>query len=330
MLLHACMNLCVCLAFDRETLQINSRLHERARVKVGMRRPWGPLSIGTPRLTVVRDGGQRQLIQMDEWRAVIAAHTIASPMLLSIPCAALTPMVCRAQRAAATGAQRRGRRCVTKFETRAAGGLIASTCVLIALLKLLRLFPTALRSPADQPSRPLPVGGSPWATANHIRSHAGTEGRCVTGRRSARAPPPRRRCRQPRCSAGRHRGPASGRGAGDLPGAQEGAAESCCSSVFGLIATALLRMPPKCASLASTWGGGDPPRLRQLTPSTQSNRPLPVQVKPGEHVRVVGQPRVLGEWDTGRAPKLELVEPQSDLWAGTVEGLVTGAPFPFK
>lgn len=55
-----------------------------------------------------------------------------------------------------------------------------------------------------------------------------------------------------------------------------------------------------------------------------------VQVKPGEHVRVVGQPRVLGEWDTGRAPKLELVEPQSDLWAGTVEGLVTGAPFPFK
>ena len=58
-------------------------------------------------------------------------------------------------------------------------------------------------------------------------------------------------------------------------------------------------------------------------------KPVP-QVKPGEHVRVVGQPRVLGEWDTGRAPKLDLVAPDSDLWAGTVEGLVTGAPFQFK
>lgn len=55
-----------------------------------------------------------------------------------------------------------------------------------------------------------------------------------------------------------------------------------------------------------------------------------MQVKPGEHVRVVGQPWVLGEWDIGRAPKLELVEADADLWAGTVEGLVTGAPFPFK
>lgn len=54
------------------------------------------------------------------------------------------------------------------------------------------------------------------------------------------------------------------------------------------------------------------------------------KVKPGEHVRVVGQPWVLGEWDIGRAPKLELVEADADLWAGTVEGLVTGAPFPFK
>ncbi|PRW60748.1 starch binding domain-containing [Chlorella sorokiniana] len=54
------------------------------------------------------------------------------------------------------------------------------------------------------------------------------------------------------------------------------------------------------------------------------------KVKPGEHVRVVGQPRVLGEWDAGRAPKLQLVEPDADLWAGTVDGLVSGAPFPFK
>lgn len=45
---------------------------------------------------------------------------------------------------------------------------------------------------------------------------------------------------------------------------------------------------------------------------------------------MVGQPRVLGEWDIGRAPKLDLVAPNDDLWAGTVDGLVTGAPFPFK
>ena len=58
--------------------------------------------------------------------------------------------------------------------------------------------------------------------------------------------------------------------------------------------------------------------------------PRPPQVKPGEHVRVVGQPRVLGEWDIGRAPRLELVQPDGDLWSGTVDGLVVGAPFPFK
>ncbi len=65
-------------------------------------------------------------------------------------------------------------------------------------------------------------------------------------------------------------------------------------------------------------------------PAAALHAPCLLQVKPGEHVRVVGQPRVLGEWDIGRAPKLDLVAPNDDLWAGTVDGLVTGAPFPFK
>ncbi|KAL4448594.1 hypothetical protein ABPG75_005813 [Micractinium tetrahymenae] len=54
------------------------------------------------------------------------------------------------------------------------------------------------------------------------------------------------------------------------------------------------------------------------------------QAGPGEHVRVVGGPRPLGEWDIGRAPRLELVNPGSNLWSGTVEGLAVGQPFPFK
>lgn len=56
----------------------------------------------------------------------------------------------------------------------------------------------------------------------------------------------------------------------------------------------------------------------------------PPQAAPGEHVRVVGGPRPLGGWDTVQAPKLALVEPGSNLWSGTVQGLAVGQPFPFK
>lgn len=47
-------------------------------------------------------------------------------------------------------------------------------------------------------------------------------------------------------------------------------------------------------------------------------------------MRVVGGPRLLGGWDTVQAPKLALVEPGSNLWSGTVQGLAVGQPFPFK
>ncbi|PSC68236.1 starch binding domain-containing [Micractinium conductrix] len=53
------------------------------------------------------------------------------------------------------------------------------------------------------------------------------------------------------------------------------------------------------------------------------------QTGPGERVRVVGDPSVLGEWDASRAPSLELSS-SGALWSGTVTGVQVGAPFNFK
>eukprot|EP00887_Chlorella_sp_A99_P000341 scaffold13.g341.t1 len=54
------------------------------------------------------------------------------------------------------------------------------------------------------------------------------------------------------------------------------------------------------------------------------------EAAPGEHVRVVGGHRRLGDWDIGRAPKLEELSSSSHNWSGTVDGFTVGAPFQFK
>ncbi len=52
-----------------------------------------------------------------------------------------------------------------------------------------------------------------------------------------------------------------------------------------------------------------------------------VQVGTGEHLRVVGSPRALGEWDPKKAPELRQVE--GKLWSGTVD-LPLARSFQFK
>lgn len=56
-----------------------------------------------------------------------------------------------------------------------------------------------------------------------------------------------------------------------------------------------------------------------------------MQVGPSEHVRVVGAPKQLGNWDAGRAPALEPpAKKGGSLWSGTVEGFSVGTAFEFK
>lgn len=62
--------------------------------------------------------------------------------------------------------------------------------------------------------------------------------------------------------------------------------------------------------------------------------PITFQVEkkaaPGAHVRVVGGPRVLGEWNVERGAELALTPSGGNLWSGTVEGLQVGSSFNFK
>ncbi len=120
--------------------------------------------------------------------------------------------------------QHGGRRWHLKFKTRAGRASIACTRLPIALPRSPSTPQPLLATPADRPSLRVPAAGFPGLPRTQRSGHAISDDRWGTRWRASRAPPHRRRRRQPWCAAGRHRGPTSGRGAGDLPSAQEGEA----------------------------------------------------------------------------------------------------------
>lgn len=120
--------------------------------------------------------------------------------------------------------QHGGRRWHLKFETRAGRASIACTRLLIALPRSPSTPQPLLATPADRPSLRVPAAGFPGLPRTQRSGHAISDDRWGTLWRASRAPPHRRRRRQPGCAAGRHRGPTSGRGTGDIPSAQEGEA----------------------------------------------------------------------------------------------------------